>query len=140
MKHHLRRTLGSHIATYEELQTLLIEIEACLNSRPLVVKSEDPLNPSYLSPGHFLIGQPITQIPSVDYTKVKSNALTKWQMYQQMLQQFWKLWSSDYLQQLQQPRRWHHTSPDVQPGSLVLLREYNVPQCSGQLPLSKKSI
>ena len=34
MKYHLRRTLGSHIATYEELCTLLSEIEACLNSRP----------------------------------------------------------------------------------------------------------
>jgi len=35
MKYHLWRTLGSNIATYEELCTLLSEIEACLNSRPL---------------------------------------------------------------------------------------------------------
>jgi hypothetical protein len=41
-----------------------------------MVNSDDPFNPSYLSPGHFLIGQPITQIPSVDYTNVKSNSLS----------------------------------------------------------------
>jgi hypothetical protein len=35
MKYHLRRTLGDHISTYEELCTLLAEIEACVNSRPL---------------------------------------------------------------------------------------------------------
>ena len=76
MKHHLRRTLGSHIATYEELCTLLAEIEACLNSRPLCALSSDPFNPTYLSPGHFLIGEPLTQLPSTDYTDVKCNRLS----------------------------------------------------------------
>ena len=50
MKHHLRRTLSTQIATYEELCTLLVEIQACLNSRPLCALSDDPFNPTYLSP------------------------------------------------------------------------------------------
>jgi hypothetical protein len=49
MKYHLRRTLGAQIATYKELCTLLAEIEACLNSRPLCALSNDPHNPTYLS-------------------------------------------------------------------------------------------
>jgi len=52
VKYHLRRTLSSHIATFEELLTLLAEIEACLNFRPLCALSDDPFNPTYLSPGH----------------------------------------------------------------------------------------
>jgi hypothetical protein len=101
-KYHLRRTLGSHIATYKELSTLLAEIEACLNSRSLCALFDDPFIPTYLSPGHFLIGEPLTQLPAADYTNVKYNRLSRWQTYQQQLQQFWQRWSSDYLQSLQQ--------------------------------------
>ena len=48
MKYHLRRTLSSHIATCEELYTILAEIEACLNSRPLCALSDDPFNTTCL--------------------------------------------------------------------------------------------
>jgi hypothetical protein len=126
MKHHLRRTLGAHIATYEELSTLLVEIEACLNSRPLCILSDDPFNQTYLSPGHFLIGQPLTQIPSIDYTNCKCNSLSRWQLFQQMKQHFWKRWSADYLQGLQQRQRWLKTSHNFQIADLVLLREDHV--------------
>jgi hypothetical protein len=78
MKYHLRRTLGSHIATDKELTTLFAEIEACLNSRPLCTWSDDPFNQAYLSPGHFLIGEPLTHFPSIDYTNVKWNRLSRW--------------------------------------------------------------
>jgi len=70
VKYHLRRTLGAQIATYEELNTLLTEIEACLNSRTLCALPNDP-HLSYLSPGHFLIGEPLTQLPTIDYSNIK---------------------------------------------------------------------
>jgi hypothetical protein len=100
MKYHLRRTMGAHNATYEELSTLLVQIEACLNSRPLCTLFDDPFNQTYLSSGQFLIGQPLTQLPSIDYTNIKCNSLSRWQMFQQLQQQFWQRWSADYLQGL----------------------------------------
>jgi transposase InsO family protein len=123
MKPHLRRTLGSRVATYEELCTLLSEIEACLNSRPLCTLSDDPSNPSYLSPGHFLIGEPLTQLPAIDLSNVNTNRLSRWQTYQQQVQHFWQRWSADYLQSLQQRHRWTRTTPNFQPGDIVLIKE-----------------
>ena len=93
-----------------------------LNFRPLCAISDDPFNPKYLSPGHFLIGEPLTQLPAADLTDVKCNRLSRWQTYQQ---QFWQRWSSDYLQGLQQRPHWLRTSRNRQLGDLVPFREDN---------------
>jgi hypothetical protein len=84
MKYRLRKTLGIHVATYQELTTLLAEIEVCLNSRPSCTLYDDPFNQTYLSHGYFLIGEPLTQLPSIDYTNVKRNRLSRWQTYQRL--------------------------------------------------------
>jgi hypothetical protein len=126
MKYQLRRTLEAQIDTYEELYTLLNEIEVCLNSRPLCALSNDPHVSTYLSPAHFLIGEPLTQLPSVGYTNVKCNRLSRWQSLQQQLQTFWQRWSADYLNELQQRQRWSKSFPNLQPGDVVLLREDNI--------------
>jgi hypothetical protein len=123
MKHHLRCTLGAQIATYEELYMLLTEIETCLNSRPLCSLSSDPHGSTYLSPGHFLIDQPLTQLPCVDYTDVKPNRLSRWQLFQQQIQHFWNRWSKDCLNELQTRQRWQSSYPNLQPGDVVLLKE-----------------
>jgi len=113
VKYHLRRTLVSQVATYEELCTLLAEIDAFLNSRTLCALSDDPFNPTYLSPVHFLIDEPLTQLPATAFADVKSNRLSRWQTYQQQLQQFWQRWSSYYIQSQQQRQRWQRTSPNL---------------------------
>jgi len=47
--------------TYEEYSTLLTEIEAILNSRPLTPLVSDPADFSVLTPSHFLIGDSLIQ-------------------------------------------------------------------------------
>ena len=44
----------------EEMQTLTVQIESILNSRPLTSLSNEPNDLSYLSSGHFLIGDALT--------------------------------------------------------------------------------
>ncbi|KAL6416444.1 hypothetical protein ACFW04_013469 [Cataglyphis niger] len=63
LKHHLRRVLGESTLTYEEMSTLLAQIEACMNSRPLQALSDDPDDLAALTPGHFLVGTALNALP-----------------------------------------------------------------------------
>lgn len=63
MKNHLRRITGSRKLTYEQFNTLLVEIEMVLNSRPLIPLSGDLHDLDVLTPGHFLIGTVLTSLP-----------------------------------------------------------------------------
>ncbi|UYV72012.1 hypothetical protein LAZ67_9001549, partial [Cordylochernes scorpioides] len=42
LKYHMRRIIGNNLLTYEELLTVLVQIESCLNSIPLYPMSNDP--------------------------------------------------------------------------------------------------
>lgn len=54
-KNHFYKVALEVSMTLEETITLVTQIEAILNSRPLTAISSDPNDFSYLSPGHFLI-------------------------------------------------------------------------------------
>lgn len=108
--------------TFEELNTILTQIEACLNSRPISQLSSNPSDPQALTPGHFLIGVPLKSLPDSDLTYIPVNRFKRWQLVQQL----WHRWSTDYLSQLQHCSKWCSTSSNVQPGMLVLIKEDNV--------------
>jgi len=89
-KYHLKRIVDNAALNFEEMYTVLTQIEAVLNSRPLTPISNDPNDLSFLTPGHFLIGDALTAIPQHDVTHVQINRLSRWQRINQIYQQFWK--------------------------------------------------
>lgn len=82
MKHHLRRVIDDQSLTYEEYTTLLAEVEACLNSRPLCPLTDNSKYLEPLTPGHFLIGRPLIGPPDPSLREVPEVRLTRWQLLQ----------------------------------------------------------
>ncbi|XP_060855378.1 uncharacterized protein LOC132933060 [Metopolophium dirhodum] len=126
-KYHLRRVIGTQLLTYEELSTLSARVEGILNSRPLTALSTDPNDLCSLSPGDFLIGQPLVAIPESDTTSTPLNRLNRWELIRHMYQSFWKRWSNEYLTSIQSRNKWTHQQRNVKVGDLVLVQTPNQP-------------
>ncbi|UYV84344.1 hypothetical protein LAZ67_X001901, partial [Cordylochernes scorpioides] len=127
LKYHMRRIFGNNLLTYEELLTVLVQIESCLNSRPLYPMSNDPNDQGVLTPAHFLLTEPSFCVPEDDLLLVKNHLLTRWQLVQRVLQHLWRRWSRDYLNNLQQRNKWKTISPNVDINTLVLIKEERMP-------------
>jgi hypothetical protein len=77
MKYYVRRLIGNACISFEEMSTILTQIEACLNSRPLCEIPFDSNDPQALTPGHFLIGGPLMALPYTGYSNVPMNKLSR---------------------------------------------------------------
>ncbi|XP_076623177.1 uncharacterized protein LOC143342807 [Colletes latitarsis] len=127
-KHHLLRTIGDNLFTYEELSTYVVEIEAILNSRPITQISSDPNDYIALTPAHFLIGESLIGLPEQDVSAIANNRLSVWQHIQKVKQHFWTRWYKDYLNELNIRTKWRNNpSGNLKVGTLVLLKEENLP-------------
>ncbi|XP_076547098.1 uncharacterized protein LOC143305842 [Osmia lignaria lignaria] len=129
VKYHLRRTVSDTLLTYEEYYTLLNQIEATLNSRPLKPLTDDPDDFSVLTPAHFIIGRSISTLPEPFVEQTQLSPRARWHLIQQKLQQFWKRFSTQHLQRMQSILKWHHPSNNIKIGSLVLLTDERFPPC-----------
>ncbi|GFV01862.1 integrase catalytic domain-containing protein [Trichonephila clavipes] len=128
-KHHLYRTLVNSKITFEEFETIIIQIEGILNSRPLVPLSDNINENEVLTPGHFIIGLPISAIPEPAILDISDNRLSRWQYATNCVQTIWKRWKNDYLNHLQQRNKWQFEKNNVAVGCLVLLKENDLPPC-----------
>ncbi|XP_060881798.1 uncharacterized protein LOC132953307, partial [Metopolophium dirhodum] len=115
--HHLRRSLGESILKDREAKTLLSQMETVLNSRTLTPASTHDGDKKALTPGHLIIGKPLTALPETNYLDIKAPSL-RWHMVQQLIQGFWKRWRTEYLQSLQVRHKWTQTEANLKVASI----------------------
>ncbi|GFV90153.1 integrase catalytic domain-containing protein [Trichonephila clavipes] len=123
------KTLVNSKITFEEFETIIIQIEGILNSRPLVPLSDNINECEVLTPGHFIIGRPISAIPEPAILDISDNRLSRWQYTTKCVQTIWKRWKNDYLNHLQQRNKWQFEKNNVAVVCLVLLKENDLPPC-----------
>lgn len=126
-KHHLKRVIGERRLRFEQFTTVITQIEAVLNSRPLCPLTSDPAETQTITPAHFLIGRALTTVPSPCLLALPENRLDVYQLVQKMLQDFWKIWSTEYLHRLQQRPKWTVANANLKLGQIVLIKEDNLP-------------
>ena len=116
-KKHLYQQLGNAMLSFEDMATVLAEIEAAMNSRPLTPLTEDPNDLAVLTPAHFLIGRTLSALPDIDVSQIPINRLNHYQRLQHRVQQ----WRAEYLQELQKESK--HIAPNtaIQPGRMVVV-------------------
>ena len=139
----LRKTLRNAKLNYDELHTVLVEVEGTLNSRPLTyVSSDDPEEP--LTPSHLMYGRRILSLPevtgnrqaSLDHT-VSSEDLPRRRKYLGLLlEHFWRRWSREYVTELRNLHRQKsrpRSSIAVSEGDVVTVFEDNLPRSQWKL-------
>ncbi|GFX98928.1 hypothetical protein TNCV_4301041 [Trichonephila clavipes] len=133
VKFHLKRVLGETILTFEELTTLLTQIEGLLNSRPLsYVNDSDIECISTLTPSHFLTGDVLLSVP--EELPSTSNHRDRWELLQNIKRGFWKKWSSEFISSLQPRKKWQDSQPNLKEDDIVLIKEEGPP---GTWPMAR---
>ena len=123
MKKHLKKVMGNTLLTFEEMTTITCQVEACMNSRPLLPltsHSQDGL--VTLTASHFLLFRSPSAYPEDPRIPDRPDLLKKWNQCQAMVHHFWTRWSKEYLNSLQARTKWQTAKPNLQPEDIVILR------------------
>lgn len=137
VKKALRKTIGRQLLNETQFFTILKEIEAVVNSRPLVYVGEDINSNVILTPNSFLCLNPNMIMPKLfdkdeNYSPQESSAeklLKFWQKGQKLLDNFWRIWRDEYLLSLRERSQTHiktgriHSDVIPRKGQIVILKD-----------------
>ncbi|XP_047146189.1 uncharacterized protein LOC124819048 [Hydra vulgaris] len=98
----MKKTIGKSLLSYEELETILCEIESVINSRPLFYMSEDDTEEA-LTPYHLMYGRNI--VNKMNGISLLPNDISKRAIFiKTTIFNFWRRFATSYLNELKQ----HH--------------------------------
>ena len=130
----MKKSIERTSLTFEELRTILVEVEATLNNRPLTYMYDDEEGVSYpLTPADLIYGGRVSSTVNDKHFEIVSTnrSLTKRAKYhQQLLHQFTKQWRNEYLTSLRE-RNADKRGADQVPisvGDIVILKNESSPR------------
>nr|XP_058947749.1 uncharacterized protein LOC131775653 [Pocillopora verrucosa] len=135
IKSPIKKVIGGSTASYDEMCTLLTEVEAVINARPLTYVYDDKESVSYpLTPSDLIYGRRITALnPNSQHYEITSryNSLTKrLKHHRHLLSQFTRRWRNEYLTSLREQVAMGSSACDVNAkfkvGDVVILKNDSV--------------
>ncbi|XP_035227073.1 uncharacterized protein LOC118199346 [Stegodyphus dumicola] len=129
IKEPLKKILGRALLTFEELSTILTELECVLNNRPLTYESNELGEPRPLIPSQFLLpGRGTFNFPEhflENFNKLSDKeTLTRRKLYQsKLLKLTWIKWKEQYLLHLRNAHNFANpkTERNIKTGDVVLV-------------------
>ena len=116
VKRALKIILENADVTDEELQTVLIEVESFVNSRPIGRKSSDMKEDDALTPNHFLIGGNWSD----GYLSGKKYGLkTRWKRVQELSEHIWKRWMEEIVPMWSPRQKWQQEQTPLKLNDVV---------------------
>ena len=128
VKDRLNLGLKSNKLSFLGTTTVLCEIEAIINSRPLACLRPSPEAPVPITPGHLMTGRFLLTVPDASVTNVPEATVLERVRHQQTLtRQFWTAFRRDYILELQRRKKWHEcTDLSGIEGQVVVVKEDSV--------------
>ena len=148
----IKKVLGRAFVSLSTLQTIIVEVEAHLNNRPLnYVSSElddpDPLIPTHLLYGRYIVTQPHLPVedelndPDYKEKSTQTEMTRRAKVQAKLLQHFWVRWKIDYLTSL---REFHVTTGNNQQririGEAVLVHDDVLPRNKWRLAVIERLV
>ncbi|MCH2241292.1 MAG: hypothetical protein MK041_05035 [Aquabacterium sp.] len=125
VKSALRKTLGRQHLCRRELETVLHEVESCINQRPITFVGDELDSGSVLTPAQFLLGR---GSPSANCEIQPDSPSDREQLSQllshqrEITKEFWNVWTKEYIQNLP-PYRGSEREKGVVKGDVVLVED-----------------
>lgn len=131
----VRKVLSPMLTEYgdrlddESLRTLLCEVEAIINSRPLTTVSDDPNDMDALTPNHLLTMKTcVITPPPGEFQRNDVYLKKRWRRVQYLCNLFWSRWKREYLLTLQARQKWNQSKRNLNVGDVVLVVDETSPR------------
>ena len=125
-----KKCLRNARLNFEEMLTVLTDVEAVLNSRPLSFVFDEMEEP--LTPSHLVVGRRILTAQSRTNDVVVDDNLSKRAKFlERILNHFWNRWRTEYLTQLREQHSRVKKSNSLrvaQVGDIVSIHDHKVPR------------
>lgn len=127
--------LRAQVVNDETLRTVLCEVEAILNDRPITKVPDGHGDLEALTPNHLLLLKRNPSLPPGCFDKQDLYSSRRWRQVQYLANLFWKRWVREYLPLLQERQKWLKTHRNFAVGDVVLVVDDRISR--GSWPLGR---
>ena len=129
----MKALMKEQVLDDEGLNTLMCEVEAIVDGRPITKLSDDPRDLEPLTPNHLLLLRAGPTVPPGTFTKYDNHSRRRWRQVQYLADVFWRRWVREYLPSLQERQKWHKKQRNFAKDDIVLVLDDNKPRSSWPL-------